>query len=403
MKIIVRVMRAFLVYSAVVIGLCAQMVPVPLRKNYPCDISFMIVDLKYDVGRLKVCEFGMGCLSGFVGHERLYGAGKIWEGWWSFVHTFGKPLIFVARSGPTRSFQELSVPHKDKKKDKMALQKMFTLPGIRVATLQDGLKALSLTKHYGEGFQAIAMKTEPRELFEQYAALGEGETGVIAVDYATSSFALNKLYMHTLFVNDPAVARYRPQCRLLYKNNVVQDLETINAIMPADAYVIKPINAWKGEDIQMSLACDLVETSKNILWKNRTCMFIESLEHSMPIIVDAKPYDATMRVALGLAYDQGNVTMKVLGAYWKLPVEPLTEQVSLLGSFLSRICKGGRTSSAIVDSKTLAGVSYQLAQFMPHVYKKMVALKHSHIPLQELVSVIDGTADAALIKRLETL
>jgi hypothetical protein len=52
---------------------------------------------------------------------------------------------------------------------------------------------------------------------------------------------------------------------------------------------------------------------------------------------------------------------------------------SLRETFLSHIRAKGAPSSAKVDKKMLALVEKELQKFVPHVYKKMVALSYGKI------------------------
>ena len=44
----------------------------------PNDITFGIVDLKFDGKQVKICEMGERLYSGFEGHRRIYGKDIIW-------------------------------------------------------------------------------------------------------------------------------------------------------------------------------------------------------------------------------------------------------------------------------------------------------------------------------------
>lgn len=414
MKIVLRVVIKLMCVVGLMPYIHASMVPLPQRNDYPFAVSFMVVDLKYDTNCLKVCEFGEGCLSGFVGHEKLYGPGKIWASWWSFLHRFRKPILFIAPAAKVNSFETLRKRYQKNNKDSLAMYALFAGDGICAPTLQEAIKELSATKPHSSETQAIAVKLAPQVLFKQYDMLADDGEGIAVVDYATQPFALNKLFMHALFVNDPLVGHYRPACCVLDKGAVVGAVEDIKRTMPADAYVIKPINAWKGRGIAICASDDLASTSERLfatapldraskVWRAKQEVLIESLEHSMPVAAKDKFYDATMRVAVGLVYEKGKVTMKVLGAYWKLPDAALGDQDSLRKTFLSHITKSDVISSAEVDAKTLFAVERELRVFMPHVFKKMVALKSHKVPLSELRFIIDGTADEDLHARLALL
>jgi len=65
------------------------------KQALPDDISFCIVDLKYKKPHLKICEFGQGVFSGFMGHSKLFGQGEIWKNLWPFLSSFKVPVFFI--------------------------------------------------------------------------------------------------------------------------------------------------------------------------------------------------------------------------------------------------------------------------------------------------------------------
>jgi hypothetical protein len=413
MKIIVRRMILLLCFAAWTNVLQAVAVPLPKRNDYPPAMSFLVLDLKYDTNRLKVCEFGIGALSGFVGHQKLYGPDKIWNAWWAFVASHDRPVFLVNTQG-CASFSSLYKNSKKKHPGLFAKNTLFACKGMAVSSWKDVLRVLPAAKAPSLDMNAIAVTFNSKTVLPEYATFANNKHGVALVDYVSAPFGLNKLYMHALFANDQAVERFRPKCGVFDKGEIVDAVDYIKQVMPADAYVIKPINAWKGMGINMTSADDLQkkctqlfskETCKNhVFWQHRNEVLIESLEHSMPVQVADQLYDATMRVALGISYARGAVRMKILGAYWKLPTASLEEEASLQKTFISHIVPGAKVvTSAMVDYKTLVGVEKDLRLFIPHVYKKMVALKHSNISLKELKTVVNGTVSKELIKRLALL
>jgi len=390
------------------------MIPAPKRTDYPPAVSFMIVDLKYDTDRLKICEFGEGFLSGFVGHQKLYGPGKIWKAWWAFVASLDRPVFLLNNQGGSVSFSSLYKPSKKNHPGPYAKNTLYACKGMAVSSWQDVVRVLPPIKTPSLDLNAVAVKFGSKKALKEYATFANNKHGVAMVDHVSASFGLNKLYMHTLFANDPVVKHFRPHCCLVDKNEIVDAVDSIKQEIPADAYVIKPVNAWKGMGIKITSANDLKQTctqlfSKNTeknysFWRGRRDVLVESLEHSKPLLVDGYPYDATMRVALGLAYVRGVVKMKVLGAYWKLPTASLEKEESLEKTYISHIVPGKKIiTSAMVDHVTMLAVERDLRVCMPHVYKKMVALKHHNISIPALRDIVTNTAPKELVKQLALL
>ncbi len=390
------------------------MIPAPKRTDYPPAVSFMIVDLKYDTNRLKICEFGEGFLSGFVGHQKLYGPGKIWKAWWAFVASLDRPVFLLNTQEGCTSFSSLYKPSKKNHPGLFAKNTLYACKGMAVSSWQDVVRVLPAIKTPSIDLNAIAVTFCSKTALKEYTTFANNKHGVAVVDDVSERFGLNKLYMHTLFANDGVVKHFRPQCCVVDKNEIVDAVESIKKAMPADAYVIKPINAWKGRGIQMASADDLEKTcsklfgkdarENHVVWHGRHDVLVESLEHSKPVLVEDHLYDATMRVALGLAYVRGAVKMKVLGAYWKLPRASLEEGGSLEKICISHIvARKNVTTSARVDHATMIAVERDLRVCMPHVYKKMVALKYNNISSSSLRSIVNGTATSKLVKQLALL
>lgn len=414
MKITVCRMILILCCAAWTNVLQAVMVPLPKRTDYPAAVSFMIVDLKYDTNRLKICEFGEGFLSGFVGHQKLFGPGKIWKAWWAFVASLDRPVFLVNTQEGCTSFSSLYKPSRKDRPGNCAINCLYACKGMAVSSWKDVVRVLPAIKTPSLDLNAIAVKFGSKTALKEYATFANNKHGVAVIDYVSERFCLNKLYMHTLFANDPVVKHFRPYCSVFDKAEIVDAVDSIKRTMPADAYVIKPINSWKGMGIRMTAADDLQkictqlfskEASKNhAFWQRRHEVLLESLEHSKPILVEDQLYDATMRVALGLAYVRGAVKMKVLGAYWKLPTAALDDEASLEKTCISHIVPGKKVvTSAIVDHHTMAAVERDLRVCMPHVYKKMVALKYNNIHVPLLKDILTGTATRELIKQLALL
>jgi len=370
-------------------------IPPASDAEYPPDVAFMILDLKYRPGALKVCEFGQGVLSGFVGHDMLYGPGAVYERLWEFLTSLRLPILMVRPSCRTEHslFNDSGCKHLDI--GRFARKVDQCIPTF-ASVFPDPVKSelAGIPKRLAEA-KALAVPCRFGDFLKAYDAIGGFATGMIALDYVARQFTLNKGLTHALFANDPVVERYRPKALILPRSYRPTMAEEIQSQLGADAYVIKPLNAWRGEGILMATKHELDKVLKHALmpgqgrydhWaRTRNSNFIvEVLEHSMPIMVHQRPYDPTMRVILGLAYDAGQVTMRILGAYWKMPHHPSTSIASLEERYVSHIVPGNAFSSAVVAPAILAKVEQEISQFMPYVYRKMIALKHEKKLLNKL-------------------
>ena len=61
----------------------------------PDDISFGVADMKYDGRQVKICEFGDGAFSAFVGYDLLYGTGAMWKKFWKYLKRFHAPIWLI--------------------------------------------------------------------------------------------------------------------------------------------------------------------------------------------------------------------------------------------------------------------------------------------------------------------
>ena len=368
--------------------------------TYPADISFCIIDLKYNDNnepkeRLKICEFGQGVISGFLGHQMLHGPGKIWGNLWHFMASFNKPILYVNPDlkdahapnnhynlGTLMAYQQHSIVH--------STVDLITQRCWRAARNRPPCdnRLSSIT--------AIMCSNSPKNIYNR--ALTTTITtkcpGALVMDDATRGIVLNKARTHLLFANDPAVQHFRPAALLLKKKYYPTLAQEIIKKIPATAYVIKPIDAWKGDGILMVRPSELDKYLRAMLnkpgapgnpmahairyWVHDHAQYflVERLETSQLIKVKNKTYDATMRVAVGLAYDNGDVKIEFLGAYWKLPDKPINADGTLVEHFKSHISSSRIVCSALVNQITYIQVQKYLNQLLPPIYRKMVALRH---------------------------
>jgi len=195
-------------------------------------------------------------------------------------------------------------------------------------------------------------------------------------------------------MNDSELEQYRPQCLIIPTQYKPKMSEEILNTLKSPYLVIKPMDSWKGKGILFIKRQELEQTLQIILTKptsleknpdesyafwaqyEKPSFLIETFESSQPITVDKKRYDATMRVAFGLAYNEGKIVVEFFGAYWKLPEKSLDEEGSLSEIYKSHI-KQGHPCSAKVDNQTYQEVKNILRHILPRVYIKMITTKHA--------------------------
>jgi len=375
-------------------------VTIPLPADapaYPPDVSFCIVDLKYNKPHLKICEFGQGAVSGFYGHQRLYGAGKIWKHLWDYLRTLKIPLIFMHGNPLDHhllhskslysiyNYRSLICPtFKDFFK-----QYKKQLPPCKKHTRSETQSILSLAECKG-----LFISNHSYLLFKNYNHIKEKCPDHLILDDATRQFVLSKLFTHLLFMDDTELQAYRPKCKIISRSYVPGMAKKIIDELKSEHYIIKPTNAFKGRGLIFVSKNDLEQTLKTILdpemhvekherqefryWAGRRNNFfiIESLESSQPITVAGKNYDATMRVAFAMSYDYKAISIRILDAYWKLPDKAINDHCTLSESKKSHI-RHGHICSARVEPETFAGVAQTLLKILPKVYKKMITIRNN--------------------------
>ena len=325
----------------------------------------------------------------------LHGPGKIWGNLWHFLASFNKPIFFIdpsIKGAPTLddhyNLGEL-----------MAYNQHAIIRSTIDLIMHRCWRTAPNRQSYDnrlDSITAILSSNNPKNIYSPAIAhiIKSKCPGALFIDDATRGVVLNKALTHLLFANDPEIQHFRPAALLLKKKYTPTLAQEIIKKIPATAYVIKPIDAWKGDGILMVRPHELDKYLSAMLnnpgtpgnplaytvsyWAHDHSRYflVERLESSEPIKVKNKIYDATMRVAVGLAYDAGNVKVVFLGAYWKLPDKPVTAEGSLVSRFKSHISADRLICSAAVRPITYIKVQKYLNQLLPPIYRKMVALHH---------------------------
>lgn len=385
-------------------------------QSYPPDISFCIVDLKYNKPRLKICEFGEGVVSGFYGYQRLYGQGKIWTAFWEYLEKFKRPIFYV---DPQHNTYAAGIER--------SLSRLRVLGGNMYKTVPELKESDKFLRALQNEQSPILVSCRQHKFFKDYKAVTQAYPNAILLDNATRPFVLNKFMTHLLFMNDPEIEHYRPGCKIIPSQyTTTMASEIINEI-PAERYVIKPMNAFHGKGIIFVEQKDLDQALKSILcpsvfaeattrqvthnpaikyWQHnpKPYLLVESYETSQPVCNGNKSYDATMRVAFGISYDpdsihpsspgthrERDISITFFGAYWKLPKKAINEPGSLSERYQSHI-QMGTNCSAKVDSKTLNEVEKILRKLLPKVYIKMIAARHDPEIIPGLMAEINGVS-----------
>lgn len=383
-------------------------------QNFNADISFIIVDLKYRPGSLKILEFGEGHRSGFKGHDRLYGKGKILGSFWDFLAQFKLPFWFITRQPLYKlsSKGKVSFPYwfsykkfmglgghivrdlEQLKKDRyfIGVSKGYvrspSISDYKGIIISDFYKAAHLTQKYEYHDKNRCSKCRQIKEFKKEFV------DFIFLDEVSCLYAANKKFADLLFLNDSDLEMYRPQCRIYKKKYSPALVAHIKEDLQSDRFVIKPLNSTHGSGViivSRNKLDDLLQTlflrSERLKeCNNRTyrhwlsdkndSFIVETYEFSKVIRVKSKRYDPTMRVACALHYDQGKIYLKFFGAYWKLPKKALDTKGSLNDKLKSCVSRNRRVCSAKVSSYDVVAVKNMLQSILPKLYLKMLHIKY---------------------------
>lgn len=359
------------------------------KNEYPNEISFCIVDLKYDGQTIKICEFGEGIESEFKGYDKLYGAGSVWKKLWSTLNSFGCPLYYIDKNNPARFAKQ------------RALQFFNGYHGHYGSNIYDVGKG----KEVRNARQSMHIPKEKQKLGSDllvWHTLGvsslvvraflQKNTHYLVLGKATTEFVRNKEKTSRIFT-DPFLKLFRPSFGVYSKGCSAALQQQIKQDIPSPWYVIKPVCSSCGRGIIIIDSKDLGDTlqtlfgedkNKTFLGRDDECVYwrkqdgqksflIEAYAPSKILAVDEKQYDPTMRVIFVMANIDGIMQWTYLGAYWKLPSCCLAENGSLTQQHKSSIRKD-EVSSVPVDGSDLEPVCKILNTVLPLAYDKMMSM-----------------------------
>jgi hypothetical protein len=351
----------------------------------PDDISFCIVDLKFDGNQIKICEFGEGLESRFKGYDHLYGQGSAWSMLWEFLHSFGLPVFLVDRGMCQKNSLDFAL--RDFSANRGNYVRTMSLLEQNVL-FSKKIKNIHPKRGIDNKACIIALRTLGLQPISVHNFKKKYPQCLILGDATATS--LRSKYKTNLLFKDPELASFKPKFKICEKNYTATLAKSIIDELKTPLFVIKPTDGSLGNGIiivekkQLDSTLKLILKDKNLLedmrddnsyyfWAKDASKFfiVEEFATSKTIYVDEKPYDPTMRVIFGLAHNAGTMCITFFGAYWKLPTKPLDDDCSLTEKHKSHV--GGSCScSAKVDGKDLEQVKAHLLCLLPKMYIKML-------------------------------
>lgn len=347
------------------------------------DISFMIADLKWDNGKLKILELGEGPQSYFQGFDFHFGKGSIWRDFWTHVKKYNIPIWYVGNQ-PING-----------KREQFAFSLFESTNGRWVPSLealasdhifqQSISRALTPERFQIKDYQGILVFSNHGHsnwYDKELKVFLKNYPGFLVVNTASTPWVNSKYQTSLLFMNKH-LRHYRPGWKL-YKKNYHEALAyTIAHDITGEYFVIKPISAANGWGNLMIPKVELDTILKKILtesvadhpdhsfnyWARDTYtnFLVEEYVASHPVIFQNKPYDGTMRVVFIMTYECEKIELTFLGCCWKLPLRSLNEEGSFMDKHKS--CK----AAARVDLEDQQAVYKELSKLLPIVYQEMLS------------------------------
>ncbi|MFH1831565.1 MAG: hypothetical protein ABH827_02065 [bacterium] len=368
-----------------------------LDNNIRADISFCIVDLKFDGqpgSMFKVCEFGESRISAFKGLDEFY-----WGKFWRYLkRKFNLPIWYVGRYYMPEKFKEMRAYNALIKNGGQVLTFLNQLernPKFKSLVGDRKIGDHSKISQYKAIICTASMDKQVKDFQKKYP-------NVLVLDLATADFVNSKIKTVKL-LDDDEFRNYCPKFKVLKRIKQVDPLayagyvhKTAQEILKefnCDCYVIKPIADTMGRGVSIIPKDELGDALYSVLsltagkqgkiagkkidrfakyWqknRNNTCL-IEEFAHSKIISVEDKLYDPTMRLIFILCYDNHVPKIEILGGYWKIPNVALND---VLGDFTVKHKSGtSHETKANIDPKDYRIVTSQFKDFMLHVYLKML-------------------------------
>lgn len=347
----------------------------------PVDISFVIVDLKYnETDGVKICEVQPGSLSIFTGYDYLKGGqGLVADMFCDLLSQYQNQVWFLSESICDEKFKEKFLTKgwiKEFNFKRLIADQTFinnsSLP------VNDPSK---LTDYHGILYVRPNQIKSLEDFRNQYP-------GIIVLDAALFPHAADKSTMDKLFKSSPKLKKMRPISKLYPKQYSKALVDKILNDINSDIIVIKPKNSTKGygviiiakEDLDSTLEYILMEKNYSRLKKETDLsykywardrndsflieQFIESDYVTVPQF-DNNLYDGTMRAVVMLVYQQQQFNLHFLEGHWKLPLKSVSEPGTLNEKHKSF---GNIPHFLDVDPQVLQNVQQQLREGFEELY-----------------------------------
>jgi len=368
-------------YLFVVMSLCSVLSYAQV--DLPNDITFGIVDLKFDGKQVKICEMGEGLYSGFEGHRRIYGKDIIWA------------LLCekLAQLHPSLYFYSGKYEHKPLS---IALLKRANNLLYPVFHYKDDVLNF-LILNYSSGLSNNKKLVDYKGIF-LYRKLKDfvshissyTDEFIIVSKFSRCIFPHKCLTQRYIFAEDAVLSLFRPKAKVypaIYSKDLAMQ---IKHDLDCEYFVLKPEIGCQGAGIIFTDAKKLDSDLRRMFgnessycthaknaysyWrsKKQQRFIAEEFVSSKSIMVDGCTYDPTMRVCF-LAYcENQHISIDIFAAYWKLPVMSLEKNGTFEDKHRSCIYSKQKNVSAAVEQGDFSEVVKQLGIALPRIYKNLL-------------------------------
>lgn len=358
----------------------------PVSTPLPVDVSFLIVDTKYNEERgAQICEIQHGGFSGFTGNVNLHErkdriVEKLVEGLSSrFKHCWAASQAFVDPTIKRLISEHSQWTHVNQLKD------FDTNADFLIKATRKPKNPHDLSAYHGLVCISPGMRMDRGQFQLNYP-------GVVLIDNAFYSYASSKATMTKLLMEHSFTKEHKPKWGLYNKND--NDLaERIDKEIGSDLYVLKPIDEFNGkgviifrkEDLQLTLDYLFRRKSSGVgtndkaydYWRGTSEVefiveeFIEVEPVSVPHL-EGNLYCPTLRLAFLLFYSKNTIEIVGLGGYYTLPRKALNEPGSLNECYKSYVVP---PHFAKADPEIKEKAEVQIKEVLKIVYQKLLGIK----------------------------
>jgi hypothetical protein len=368
----------FLIFSNLESSVYGQSSP-PISKH-PVDISFVIIDLKYnELDGVKICEMQPGSMSIFSGYDFLNGAdGLVADLFCDAIAKYQCPVWFIKNDICDKKFQREFL-ERGWKAAKDLNEVISDVDFLNAASIPID-NPFSLYDYHGILY-ARGHHYSVEEFRNRYP-------GIILLDAALFPNLKDKYVMDKLLQSTPKLKKIRPVSKVYPKQYSNELAQTILQDINSDILVIKPINSTKGqgviilpkEDLDSTLHYVIGQPNKRNLmldpdpsycyWAHdhNHIFLVEQFIESDPVSVPQfknKLYDGTMRAVILLLHHHRKTDLVFLECHWKLP----KISISGPGTFAEKHKSYGKVPHFLeVDPQVLEKVQQQITEAFNDLY-----------------------------------